>query len=54
MGFYGLSQNTADLPGSAYLTYTLSAACELPAYALAVPITEYWGIYIVLDKTYSL
>ncbi len=43
MGFYGLSQNTSDLPGSPYLTYTLSCLVELPGYFICVPMMEYWG-----------
>ena len=43
MGFYGLSQNTSDLPGSPYVTFMLTALVELPGYVIAVPLMQYWG-----------
>jgi hypothetical protein len=43
MSYYGLTQNTADLPGSPFLTYTLIALVELPGFAICVPMFEYWG-----------
>lgn len=43
MTYYGLSLNTADLPGDDYVNFVLSGVVELPGLVACIPMMERIG-----------
>lgn len=54
MCYYGLAQNTAELPGDTFLSFLLSGLSEMPGYLLCIPLMEYWGYMHILHILHIL
>lgn len=52
--YYGLTLNSADLGGNAFVNLFLSAIVEIPAAFLALPLMNIWGRRPTLTSTLSL